>query len=147
MVRLGIGLHGISAVNKRLKTVSTLKTTITQVKSLPAGETIGYNRREKLNSNSRIAIIPVGYADGIDRKFGNRNVQFCVKKNKVPLIGDVCMDMCMLDVTGINAEEGDEVIIFGKDNSITHLAQKINTIPYEILTSISERVKRVYIDE
>ncbi len=147
MVRLGIGLHGISAKNKPLMTVGTLRTVITQIKTLRAGETVGYNRREKLSRDSKIAIVPIGYADGLDRKLGNRNAGFIVNNKKAPVIGDVCMDMCMLDITGFEATEGDEVVIFGDENPVTQLAASLETIPYEILTSISERVQRVYIDE
>lgn len=147
MVRLGIGLHGISVKNAKLKAVSSLKSVITQVKDLPEGETVGYNRSEKLHRRSRIAIVPVGYADGLDRKLGNRNAGFFVKDYIVPIVGDVCMDMCMLDVTGTDIAEGDQVIVFGEENPICDLARKLKTIPYEILTSISERVQRVYIDE
>jgi len=147
MVRLGIGLHGISVRGSQLKTVSTLKTCITQIKHIPATETIGYNRRGVLTCDSVIATIPIGYADGLDRKLGNGNGQVIVKNRKVPFIGDICMDLCMIDVTGIDVSEGDEVIIFSGDNRIEQLAEKIGTIPYEILTNVSTRVKRVYINE
>lgn len=146
MVRLGIGLHGIST-QKKLNAVSTLKTRISQIKDLPAGDSIGYNRREVLMRDSRIAIIPIGYADGLDRKLGNRNGQMLVNARKVPIVGDVCMDMCMLDLTDVPAVEGDTVIVFGEQNSISELARIIDTIPYEILTNVSARVKRIYINE
>jgi alanine racemase len=147
MVRLGIGLHGVSCKQKKLKAVSTLKSAIVQIKNLEKGETVGYNRREVLRRDSQIAIIPVGYADGLDRKLGNRNGSVLVKKQKVPYIGDICMDLCMIDITDIPAKEGDEVTIFGAGIPIQKLAEQVNTIPYEILTNVSSRVKRIYINE
>jgi alanine racemase len=147
MVRLGIGLHGISKRQTGLKAVSTLKSSITQLKNLKKGETVGYNRREVLYRDSKIAIIPVGYADGLDRKLGNRNGSVLVNNQKVPYIGDICMDLCMLDVTDLLVMEGDEVIIFGAGNPVLYLAEQVNTIPYEILTNVSSRVKRIYINE
>jgi alanine racemase len=147
MVRLGIGLHGISANDKPLKAVSTLKTKISQIKKIPKTETVGYNRRGVLDRDSLIGIIPVGYADGLDRKLGNRNGQVIVNNIKVPFIGDICMDISMIDLTDLNASEGDEVVIFGEDNPIELLARQIKTIPYEILTNVSGRVKRIYINE
>ncbi len=147
MVRLGIGLHGISSIDKKLKTVSTLRTRISQIKQVTPEDTIGYNRRGKVKSNSVIGIIPVGYADGLNRKLGNNNGQVLVKNQHVPFIGDICMDMCMIDVTGIDAREGDEVIVFGEGNPIDKIAAKIGTIPYEVLTGVSSRVKRVYVNE
>jgi len=147
MVRLGIGLHGISAKNKQLKTVSTLKTCISQIKRISATETIGYNRRGVLVRDSEIAIIPIGYADGLDRKLGNGNGHVIIENRKVPFVGDICMDLSMIDVTDVHAKEGDEVIVFGEQNPIEELAQKVGTIPYEILTNVSSRVKRIYINE
>jgi len=147
MVRLGIGLHGISSIHKNLKPVSTLKSSIVQIKHLRKGETVGYNRREVLRKDSDIAIIPIGYADGLDRKSGNRNAEIFLNHQKAPYIGDICMDLCMVDITGMRVQEGDEVIIFGAEISIQELAEKIQTIPYEILTNVSSRVKRKYINE
>ena len=147
MVRLGIGLHGISSKQKKLKAVSTLRSTIAQIKNLKKGETVGYKRREVLIRDSQIAIIPIGYADGLDRKLGNRNGSVRVNNQKVPYIGDICMDLCMIDISDIPAKEGDEVIIFGAQHPIEKLARQVNTIPYEILTSVSSRVKRIYINE
>jgi alanine racemase len=147
MVRLGIGLHGISINNADLKPVSRLKSRISQIKHLGASETIGYNRSGKLKSDSVIAIIPIGYADGLDRKLGNHNGYVIVNNQKADFIGDICMDMCMIDITGIKATEGDEIIIFGEENPITNLSKQIGTIPYEILTNITSRVKRVYLNE
>lgn len=144
LVRLGIGLHGLSAKSGELLTVSSLKTHISQIKQIPRGDTIGYNRRGKANDPMTIAIIPVGYADGLDRKFGNSNGNVIVHNQAVPFVGDICMDMSMVDVTNLECNEGDEVIVFGPENPITKLASQIGTIPYEILTNVSSRVKRVY---
>lgn len=147
MVRLGIGLHGISSDGAQLKTVSTLKTRITQIKRIPSTETIGYNRHGILDRDSDIAIIPIGYADGLDRKLGNRNGQVIIGGRKVPFIGDICMDLSMIDITDVDAHVGDEVIIFGKEHPIQEPARQTGTIPYEILTNVSSRVKRKYINE
>jgi len=148
MVRLGIGLYGVSSINKTmLQNVSTLKTQVIQVKHLKQGETVGYNRRGQITRPSTIATIPIGYADGLDRKLGNGNGQFLLKGKLVPTIGNVSMDTCMLDVTGLNVYEGDEVIIFGSKPTIFDLANALETIPYEVLTSISRRVKRIYFQE
>jgi alanine racemase len=148
MVRLGIGLYGISSVDKgRLQTVSTLKSTILQIKPVTPGETIGYGRMGKPDKNSRIAIIPIGYGDGLNRRLSNGKGKFLVKGKLAPIIGNICMDMTMIDVTGTSAREGDEVIIFGENPSVMSMARTLDTIPYEVLTGISERVKRVYIHE
>lgn len=147
MVRLGIGLYGIDASEQEqahLEPIGTLKTRISQIKQLRADQTIGYSRKGIINRYSRIATIGIGYADGFTRKFGNGNGMVMVNGKKVPVVGNVCMDMTMIDVTGIDAEEGDEVIIFGKGLPVHELAARIDTIPYEILTSISDRVKRVF---
>lgn len=146
MVRLGIGLHGIST-KTTLKPVSTLKTRISQIKKVSAGTTVGYNRREIASKDEIIGIVPLGYADGLDRRLGNRCGEVWINGSYAKIIGDVCMDMIMIDLTEIDAKEDDEVIIFGQQNSIEKLANKINTIPYEILTNISSRVKRVYVNE
>lgn len=147
MVRLGIGLYGISASNKLLSSVSNLKTHISQIKTIPKGETIGYNRSGKALQELTIAIIPIGYADGLNRKFGNGVGYVVIKNEKFPFIGDICMDMSMVDISEGTCNEGDEVIIFGDSNPIQTLAKQIDTIPYEILTNISSRVKRVYIKD
>jgi alanine racemase len=145
MVRLGIGLYGITSTDqKNLKNVSTLKSTILQIKPVIPGETVGYGRRGKPSKPSRIAVVPVGYADGINRRLSNGNGVFMVNNKPAPVLGNICMDMTMIDITGIEADEGDEVIIFGETNALTDMARKLQTIPYEILTGISERVKRVY---
>lgn len=148
MVRLGIGLYGISSCNPdKMKNVSTLKSRISQIKTVREGDSIGYGRRSVAVKKMEIAVVPVGYADGINRKLGNGSGQFVVKNTRAPLVGDVCMDMCMIDVTGLNATVGEEVEIFGERNPVTELAEKLDTIPYEILTSVSQRVKRIYFQE
>lgn len=148
MVRLGIGLYGVSASGlSGLKNVCTLKTTILQIKQVSSNETIGYGRKELLNRDARIATIRFGYADGLDRQFGNRKGKVLINGQFAPIVGDVCMDLCMVDVTDIPAKEGDTVILFGEGLPVIELAKSIGTIPYEILTSISPRVKRVYIKE
>ena len=148
MVRLGIGLYGISSFDgDKLANVSTLKSRISQIKNVTAGETIGYNLKGMVNRDSKIAIVPIGYSDGLRRSLSNGVGSVCINKTQVPIVGNVCMDMCMIDVTDVEAKEGDEVIIFGKDAPISELAKKLNTISYEILTGVSSRVKRVYIYE
>jgi alanine racemase len=147
MVRLGIGLYGVSATGLPLQNISTFKSVISQVKKLAPGETVGYSRKGKVTGETEIAVVPVGYADGLDRKLGNGIGEAFVKDKRVPLIGNVCMDMLMLDVTGLNVQPGDEVEFFGPHISIAEVAQKAGTIPYEILTGISQRVKRVYLQE
>ncbi len=145
MVRLGIGLYGIDPVrNQVINHVATLKSTILQLREVPANETIGYSRRGTLTRDSIIAAIPIGYADGLDRRLGNGNAFCLVNGQKAPYVGNICMDVCMADVTDIDCKEGDEVVIFGAQLPVTVLAERLNTIPYEVLTSISERVKKVY---
>ena len=146
MVRLGIGLHGIG-VSSSLRPVSSFLTTVSQVRTVPAGESVGYSRRGVCQSSSRIATIPVGYADGFHRQLGNGSGQVYIKGVMVPTIGEVCMDMCMIDVSGTDIEEGDMVEIFGKQQTVSDLADRAGTIPYDILTSIPGRVKRVYLQE
>ena len=148
MVRLGIGLYGISATNQNLLVnVSTLKSTIIQVKQVPKDETIGYNRQVKAENDVTIAVVPIGYADGLNRKLSNGKGKLYVNGFFVPIIGNICMDMCMIDITGCNIHEGDEVIVFGKEQSVIDLANELETIPYEIFTSVSSRVKRIYFQE
>ena len=148
MARLGIGLYGVSPSKlKGLQNVSTLKSTILQIKNISQEETIGYGRKEKLSRDARIATIRFGYADGLDRKFGNRNGKVLINGEYAPIVGNVCMDLTMVDVTDITAEEGDIAILFGDKLTVTDLAESIGTIPYEILTSVSPRVKRVYVKE
>lgn len=146
MVRVGIGLYGISPIceDASLHPVSTLKTIILQIHDVPQNETVGYSRRGVLNRPSRIAVLPIGYADGLNRKFGN-GTGYCIVNGKpAPYVGNICMDVCMVDVTDVDCKEGDEVEIFGRMLPVTKLASWIDTIPYEILTSVSERIKRVY---
>ena len=148
MARLGIGLYGISPSElKGLRNVSTLKSTILQIKNIPQEESIGYGRKEILDHDARIATIRFGYADGLDRKFGNRLGKVLINGEYAPIVGNVCMDLTMVDVTDISAEEGDIAILFGENLTVTELADSIGTIPYEILTSVSPRVKRVYVKE
>jgi len=147
MVRLGIGLYGISATGLPLQNISTFKSTVSQVKKVKPGETIGYGRKGKIDRESEIAIVPVGYADGLDRKLSNGTGQAWVNGQRVPITGTICMDMLMLDVTGKNVSAGDEVEFFGPHLSVSEVAEKAGTIPYEILTGISQRVKRVYLYE
>ncbi|WP_221395151.1 bifunctional UDP-N-acetylmuramoyl-tripeptide:D-alanyl-D-alanine ligase/alanine racemase [Dyadobacter sp. NIV53] len=150
MVRLGIGLYGVEATNREqsaLQTVGTLKTIISQIKYLSAGETVGYSRKGQITHDSAIATLAIGYADGYDRRLGNGVGKFMVNGQLCPTIGNICMDMTMIDVTGAIAEEGNEVIVFGKEVPITDLAKNMGTIPYEILTGIGERVKRVFYKE
>jgi alanine racemase len=148
MVRLGIGIYGASPYNlPEVKPVSQFKSHISKIQQLTKGDTVGYNRNGRIIRNSFIATVPIGYADGINRKLGNGNYSFIVNGKKAPTVGNICMDMCMLDVTNCNAKEGDEVLIFGYTRSISNLAKAMETIPYEILTSISPRVKKIYIHE
>lgn len=145
MVRLGIGLYGIDPfTNQMLHNVTTLKTTILQIHDVPADETVGYSRKGVLNRNSRIAALPIGYADGLNRHLGNGKGYCLVNGQKAPYVGNICMDVCMIDVTEIDCKEGDKAIIFGDELPVTVLSDILDTIPYEILTSVSERVKRVY---
>lgn len=145
MVRLGLGLYGIDPIDNRvLHNVATLRTTILQIHDIPAGDTVGYSRRTTLDRPSRIAAIPIGYADGLDRRLGNRCGYCLVNGQRAPYVGNICMDVCMIDVTDIPCHEGDSVEIFGDHLPVTELSDRLGTIPYEILTGISERVKRVY---
>jgi alanine racemase len=148
MVRLGIGLYGISAIyQKNLKPVATLKTRILQVREVKQEETVGYNRNGRLKRDSLIACLPIGYADGLDRRLGNGNLSVLIQGKKCPTVGHICMDICMVDITDTQAGEGDEAILFGEEITINEWAEKLQTIPYEILTSISPRVKRIYYKE
>lgn len=150
MVRLGIGLYGVdgnAAMQQQLKNVSTLKTTIAQVKKVKAGESIGYNRSSVAAKDAVIATVRIGYADGYPRNLSNGKGSMWVNNQLAPVTGNVCMDMTMLDVTGIAVQEGDEVIVFGEPLPVAQLATWSGTIAYEILTGISQRVKRVYFEE
>lgn len=149
MVRLGIGLYGANTLppemEKPLAVVSTLRTEIIAIRDRKAGETIGYGRRGVLTRDSKIATIPVGYADGMSRRFGCGRVEVAVNGKKAPTVGNICMDACMIDVTGIDCKVGDTVEIFGSEAPLKRLADAADTIPYEILTSVSPRVKRLYV--
>lgn len=147
MVRLGIGLYGIDSSyqdNSPLQTVTSLKTSISQIKEIPAGDTIGYNREGKMPKGGMIATVKIGYADGYSRALGNGAGKMQIRGKVVPTIGKICMDMCMLDITGLNAAEGDEVIVFNDVIRVEDIAKQLDTIPYEVLTGISQRVKRIY---
>ena len=145
MCRLGLGLYGIDSRNNEIiHTVSTLKTTILQLRQVPAGDTVGYSRKGKIEHDSIIAAIPIGYADGLNRHLGNRRGYCLVNGKRAEYVGNICMDVAMIDVTGIDCSEGDSVEIFGEHLPVTVLSDMLDTIPYEVLTCISNRVKRVY---
>ena len=148
MCRLGLGLYGIDSRNNHIiNNVSTLKTTILQIHNVAASETVGYSRKGTLDRDSRIAAIPIGYADGLNRKLGNRHCYCLVNGQKAPYVGNICMDVAMIDVTDIDCKEGDSVEIFGDNLPVTVLSDVLDTIPYEVLTGISNRVKRVYFQD
>jgi Alr-MurF fusion protein len=148
MVRPGIGIYGVGHFDGlKLRTAGRFKTRISQIKSIRSGDPVGYGCADISDTERNIAILPVGYADGLNRKLGNRIGHLFIKGVRVPIIGNVCMDMCMVDITGLNAEEGDEAEIFGENITIEEIALKCQTIPYEILTSIPTRVKRVFFRE
>ena len=150
MVRLGIGLYGISNdedEQKYLENVGTLKSVISQIRTIQKDESVGYGRRYIATKETRIATIPIGYADGISRQLGNQVGYVTIKNKKAPIIGSVCMDMLMVDVSQIDCKEGNEVIIFGKNPTVIEIAKLLKTIPYEVLTSISQRVKRIFYRE
>lgn len=148
MVRLGIGLYGICAVESsqtKLKTVSTLKTKISHIIKVKKGESIGYNRIGFAKNDKTIATIPMGYADGFNRLLSNGKWEVLINNKKAPIIGNISMDMTMVDVSNIDCEIGNEVIVFGAENTISEMANRINTIPYELFTIISTRVKRIFL--
>jgi alanine racemase len=149
MVRLGVGLYGVDPTTDKhpLKVVATLKTVISQIKKVRVGESVGYGRRGKSDHEMTIATIAIGYADGYSRGFSRGAGVVLINGKKAPVVGNVCMDMTMVDITGIEAREGDDVIIFGEGLPIAEVASRVNTIPYEILTSTSERVKRIFFAE
>lgn len=150
MVRLGIGLYGISndpEEQKFLENVGTLKSIISQLRTIPAGDSVGYGRRFMADKPTKVATIPIGYADGISRHWGNGTGFVTINHKKAPILSSVCMDMLMVDATEIKCKEGDPVTIFGESPTVVYMAQKLQTIPYEILTSISQRVKRVFYRE
>ena len=144
MVRLGIGHYGVSSLpDANLKQVCALKTVILQIKNVKAGETVGYSRKGIVATDKRIAVIPIGYADGFDRKLGNGVGEVFVNGQRA----NVCMDLIMIDITNVEAKEGDQVEIFGDHLTISEVAGWLKTIPYEVLTSVSRRVKRIYFQE
>jgi alanine racemase len=150
MVRTGIGLYGFGnskEENKNLKPIATLKSVISQIHTIKKGETVGYNRAHKSDGVEKTATIPIGHADGIGRQYGNKKGFVTVNGNKAPIIGNVCMDMIMIDITSINCHEGDEVIIFGNHPNASQFAHTANTISYEIITAISQRVKRTLLND
>ena len=150
MVRLGIGLYGVDsnvAVHHQLQNVTTLKTTIAQIKEVKKGESIGYNRAAIAEQDIKIATVRIGYADGYPRLLSNGKGKMLVNGNSAAVVGNICMDMTMLDITGMEVLEGDEVIVFGEEPNVSAIADWAQTIPYEILTSISQRVKRIYFEE
>ena len=151
MVRLGICLYGIPTVDDGsqddLRPVSSLHSVIISIKEWKKGTTVGYSRKGVLKRDSRIATIPIGYADGIDRHLGNGNADVLINGHRCPTVGNICMDICMIDVTDVPCKVGDAVEIFGENITVMELAERLDTIPYEILTSVSQRVKRVYFRE
>jgi alanine racemase len=150
MVRLGIGIYGVDsnpAMQQQLQNVTTLKTTISQVKKIRKGESVGYSRKGIVNTDTLIATVRIGYADGYPRTLGNGAGKMLVNGMLAPVVGNVCMDMTMIDITGIDADEGDEVLVFGEALPVNVIAGWANTIAYEILTGISQRVRRVYFEE
>jgi alanine racemase len=146
MVRCGIGLYGFgndTDYTKQLMNVTTLKSIISQIHSIKPNESVGYNRAFKSLETTKTATIPIGHADGIYRAFGNGKGYVTIKGKKAPIVGNVCMDMIMVNITHIDCKEGDEVIIFDNQETVVELANNINTIPYEILTALSSRIKRI----
>jgi alanine racemase len=148
MVRLGIGLYGASqGHSSQLRNVATLKSTISQIKTVMPGESVGYGRRYVADQPARIAVIPIGYADGYSRRLGNGVGRVLINGKEAPIAGTVCMDMCMADVTGIDCREDDTVILFGEGQPVSRIAEWMGTIPYEVLTTVGQRVKRIYFEE
>lgn len=148
MVRSGIGMYGFgnsAQENKNLKPVASLKSIISQIHTIKTGESVGYNRVFKATTSKKTATIPIGHADGIGRQYGNGKGFVTIESQKAPIIGNVCMDMIMVDITNIDCNEGDEVIIFNSQHTAENLAETANTISYEVLTGISQRVKRVFV--
>jgi alanine racemase len=150
MVRLGIGLYGISPLGEEennLKAVTTMRSEIAQIKTVQKGHSVSYNRSYVAKDDLQIGVVSAGYADGLMRNLGNGKLSLIIKGKEAPIVGDICMDMCMVDLTGIEAREGDEVIIFSDEYPVTRISDAAGTIPYEILSRISRRVKRVYYHE
>ena len=150
MVRLGLALYGLTThpdSREELEPVSSLKTTISQIREIEAGEGVGYNPKEPVKRKTKIAVLSVGYADGLPRLLGNGVGEVWISNRAVPFIGNICMDMSMVDVTGVDCEEGDAVEVFGSHLDIYDMANHLQTIPYEVLTNISQRVKRLFIQD
>ena len=148
MVRIGIGLHGFSAVDSsKVRQTATLRSVILQIKTISAGDSVGYNRNFIATKKMRIGIVPIGYADGLHRMLGNGAGSFMVNGHHAPLVGNISMDMCAIDLTDIDATESDKVIIFGEDRPLEEIARQMQTIPYEMLTRVASRVKRIYFQE
>ncbi|MFW6019403.1 MAG: bifunctional UDP-N-acetylmuramoyl-tripeptide:D-alanyl-D-alanine ligase/alanine racemase [Bacteroidales bacterium] len=150
MVRLGIGLYGVATdpgIKSKLRNVSRLKTSISQIKYINKDETVGYSRAFKAETDMKIGIVPIGYADGLSRILSNKKGRLWVKGQAAPIVGNICMDMCMVDLNGLEVEEGDEVVVFDDQHTIEEMANDLGTIPYEVLTNVSRRVKRVYYHE
>jgi len=150
MVRLGIGLYGVSnddEEQKYLENVGTLKSVISQIRTIEKGESVGYGRRFMADRQTKVATIPIGYADGISRHLGNGIGYVIINQKKAIILGSICMDMLMVDVTDIECKEGNTVIIFGERPTVVEIAKLLQTIPYEVLTSISQRVKRIFYRE
>ena len=148
MVRLGVGLWGVSADSaNNLRKVCSLYTKIIQIKDVKARETVGYSRRGKVDTDKRIALVPIGYADGINRRLGNGIGYMLIGGHKAFIIGNICMDLLMLDVSDIDVKEGDKVVVFSSERPFSEIARQLDTIPYEVLASISPRVRRVYFTE
>lgn len=148
MVRLGIGLYGVSSCgNEQIRSISRLKTSVSQIRQITAGQTVGYGRKGMAVNDSKIAVLPIGYADGYDRRLSNGVGKVYLNEQIAPIIGNICMDMCMIDVTGLQVSVGDEVELMGQHILVSDIANTIGTIPYEILTGISQRVKRIYLQE
>lgn len=150
MVRTGIGLYGFGndpEIDKHLKPIGTLKTIISQIHQLQPGDTVGYNRAYRAEESMKMATLPIGHADGLNRQYGNEKAGVIINGSYAPIIGNVCMDMVMVNVTGIDCKEGDEVIIFGGEQHAAAFAKKGNTISYELITGISQRIKREIIPE
>lgn len=148
MVRLGIGLHGIGSDPQEtdlLRPVAALRAPVAQLRDIPAGDTVGYGRRWTAQRPTRLAVLPIGYADGLPGRAGNGAVSVWFGTQEAPIVGSVCMDMCMVDVTGLDVAVGDRALLFGPGHPVTDLAERLGTIPYEVLTSIAQRVKRVHV--
>ncbi len=147
MVRSGIGLYGFGngeQENQHFRPIATLKTVVSQIHMIEKGETVGYNRAYKSESFGKTATLPVGHADGISRAYGNGKGWVLIHGKKAPIIGNICMDMIMVDISHIDCKEGDEVIVFGETHSAAQLSKAVDSISYELLTAMSQRIKRVF---